>query len=161
GLMTWNKGLQALIYTNAHGTASNTVLEFARNGTTGATLDTSPTTVGTFAGEPLFVSASRDGDYVAVAYVDTSSNIDVQVFYYNGTSWASNATISNSAFANFTSMHFLPSDDLVITVSTAGVAQLYEYTDAGALQSGFTNPANILSDYSSSNDLVNDCAISY
>jgi hypothetical protein len=172
GLMTWNAGRQTLIYANAHSLASNTILELPRNGTTGASLTTpGEETVATVAGEPVSLAASRGGNYVAVAYANnTNETLSVSIYHNRGTtggsgSWTlfSTATGSGSLgsanFSQFTTMHFLPNDDLVIANASpdGSVQQLYEFAPSGASVIGATS----ISSTTGGNFEINDVAVSY
>ncbi|MGD1066546.1 MAG: hypothetical protein ABR975_06995, partial [Vulcanimicrobiaceae bacterium] len=172
GLMTWNAGRQTLIYANAHSLASNTILELPRNGTTGASLTTTgEETVATVPGEPVSLATSRGGNYVAVAYANnTNETLTVSLYDNSGTtggsgSWTlfSTATGSGSLgsenFSQFTTMHFLPNDDLVVanTSPDGSVQQLYEFAPSGASVIGATS----ISSTTGANFDVNDVAVSY
>jgi hypothetical protein len=172
GLMTWNAGRQTLIYANAHSLTSNTILELPRNGTTGASLTTTgEETVATVAGEPVSLAASRGGNYVAVGYANnTNETLSVAIYYNSGTtggsgSWTlfSTATGSGSLgsanFSQFTTMHFLPNDDLVIANASpdGSVQQLYEFAPSGASVIGATS----ISSTTGGNFEINDVAVSY
>jgi hypothetical protein len=157
GILTWNQGRQSLIYVSSKGAEASAVLEYPRNGTTGATLVSSPTIIGSTSGPPISVAASVDGTYVAVAYVSGSDFPAVALFHYSGASWSSVATssaLTTTPFRNFATMHFIPDGDLVLVHSGSNdtstpYTNFYEYTTAGALQSGFTNPFNATSDVQS------------
>jgi hypothetical protein len=169
-VLTWDNGRQSLIYGNSHPNGGGTypLYEFPRVGTTGANLNSTtsaPTeSIGTVTGAPIFVAASRDGQYVAVAY--ESTNISVRIFHNSGTSWAVASSGSaletgpdgGGGFSQFTSMHFLTNGNLVVTDSTAGAGDLYQYTNVGA--SSGVGPLNLFGPFGGAYT-VTDVAISY
>jgi hypothetical protein len=168
-VLTWDVGRQSLIYVNSDtGSGSSyAILEFPRSGTTNASLQTTPTTVGAVAGYPGSVAASRDGSYVAVAW-NNGSATSVTIFHNNGSSWSSVATLGTT-FPEFTAMHFVPSGNLVVVDSgdngTNIYANLWQFTNAGALVG--SGPYNAEGDFSSCTGessscyIINDAAISY
>ncbi len=158
-VLTWDQGRQSLIYGNSEASGSFSILEFPRNGTTGALLQTSPATVGTVTGFPQAVAVSRDGAYVAVAW-NTGSATNMSIFHNNGSAWAlasAGSALTTANFANFTSVHFLPNGNLIVSDSDGSYANLSQYTNAGALVGSVYNATpNFGSGY-----LINDVAVSY
>ena len=164
-VFTWDQGRQSLIYINSEpiGTSNPTsVFEFPRSGTTGAQLQTSPTTIGTVNGFPFAVAASRDGNYIAVAWNNIDNTCSVSIFHNNGTSWSlvsGAGALASTSFQNFSALHFLPSGNLVISDSAldGSTANLWQFTNAGA-QVGSTY--NALSNFGGGLS-INDFAVSY
>ncbi|MGD1066548.1 MAG: hypothetical protein ABR975_07005 [Vulcanimicrobiaceae bacterium] len=164
GVMAWDVGLQSLFYANSDTGSGSTyaVLEFPRNGTTGATLSTSPTTIASVAGYPQSIASSQgSGDYVAVAWGNSAGGTTISIYFYNGSTWSLTGTINNNGTTidYFTSMHFIPSGNLIVSNSdSAGdVAQLMQFTTAGS-QVGSTY--SVVSDFGGTYT-INDVAVSY
>jgi hypothetical protein len=158
-VLTWDQGRQSLIYANSKASGAFSILEFPRNGTTGAVLQTTPATVGAVTGFPEAVAVSRDGAYVAVAW-NNGIGTNVSIFHNNGSAWAlasagSALTIAN--FANFTSVHFLSNGNLIVSDSDGSYANLSQYTNAGLLV-GTVRNATL--DFGSGY-FINDVAVSY
>jgi len=161
-VLTENIGRQSLIYVNSHvnGSGQYTVLEFPRNGTSGASLQTTPTTVGSSTNTPAYVAASPDGTYVAVAWAG-GAGYTVSVYRYSG-GWSTYATgtLASATFQTFAAMHFLPNDNLVIGDNgSSGVSpELWQFTPAGAAVG--TNPTSIATLFGT-NYSLNDVAVSF
>jgi hypothetical protein len=160
-VMTWDAGRQSLIYANSG--SGFEVLEFPRNGTTGAILQTTPNLVGPASGYPHWVAASPDGAYVAVAGDDGSGGSKVTIYHYSSPSWSKISTgtsIDGKDFSNFTSMRFTGGGNLIVADSNGTYSHLYAYTDAGgsACATGCTNGYFDLSS-SFPNLLINDIAV--
>jgi hypothetical protein len=164
-VLAWDQGRQSLIYGNSEASAGFSILEFLRNGTTGAVLQTSPATVGTVTGYPQAVAASRDGSYVAVAWDNgggtNGSDTTVSIFHNNGSAWAlasGGSALAGTSFANFTSVHFLPSGNLLVSDSDgSSYSHLAQYSNVGALVG---TVHDVTGDFGSTY-LINDVAVSY
>ncbi len=159
-VLAWDQGRQSLIYGNSEATSSFAILEFPRNGTTGAVLQTTPATVGTVSGYPQAVAVSRDGAYVAVAW-NNGGGTNVSIFHNNGSAWAlvsAGSALTTANFANFTSVHFLSNGNLIVSDSDGtSYAHLAQYTNAGVLVGSVYNAAT---DFGTGY-LINDVAVSY
>jgi len=168
-VLAWDNGRQSLIYVNATTGGSANVIELTRNGTTGASLN-APVSVGSVAGLPEYVAVSRDGTSVAVAWYNGTTD-EITWFHNPGTGWTTGATV-NPGFQAFTSMHFIPGDNLVATDSgpnqagTSIFVNLYEFTPSGTQISG--SPHSATTDFASSCSgespncyVVSDSAVSF
>jgi len=164
-VLTWDVGLQALFYANSDTGSGSTyaILEFAHTGSTdSATLSNSPTTIASVAGNPVSIASSQGtGDYVAVAWDNSAGGATISIYFYNGSTWSLTGTIDNNGttLSDFTSMHFIPSGNLIVSNSDSGgtIGQLMEYTTTGT-QVGSTY--NALADFGSGYT-INDVAVSY
>jgi hypothetical protein len=164
-VLTWDVGLQALFYANSNTGSGSTyaILEFPHTGSTdSATLSNSPTTIASVAGNPVSIASSQGtGDYVAVAWDNSAGGATISIYYYNGSTWSLTGTIDNNGttISDFTSMHFIPSGNLIVSNSDSGgtIGQLMEFTTTGS-QVGSTY--NALADFGSGYT-INDVAVSY
>ncbi|HEV3156394.1 MAG TPA: hypothetical protein VGZ00_03540 [Candidatus Baltobacteraceae bacterium] len=137
--LTWDQGRQSLIYVSSQANRgiSSRILEFPRNGTSGASLLTTPTTVGTMNLDPWTVAASKDGSSVAVAWGTTyTAPVTVSIYHNNGGAWSlasGGSTLERTTFANFQAMHFLANGNLLIADSDGSTyANLWQFTGVGS-----------------------------
>jgi hypothetical protein len=129
--LVWDQGRQSLIYANIDAVGGNySILEFPRNGTTGASLQTSPTTIGNVTDVPQWVAASKDGSNVAVAW-GAFPFTAVSIFHNNGSSWSlasGGSTLAGKTFY-FSSMQFLSNGNLMILDFQN--ANFWQFTNVG------------------------------
>jgi hypothetical protein len=164
-VLTWDVGLQSLFYANSDTGSGSTyaILEFPHTGSTdAATLSTSPTTIASVAGYPLSIATSQGtGDYLAVAWGNSAGGATISIYFYNGSTWSLTGTINNNGTTidNFTSMHFIPSGNLIVSNSDSGgtIGQLMQFTTTGS-QVGTTY--NALADFGAGYT-ISDVAVSY
>jgi hypothetical protein len=133
--MLWDQGRQSLIYANDQADMSGnySILEFPRNGTTGASLQTSPTTILNVTNFPQSIALSKDGNNLAV-YSGAFPSASVSIFHNNGSSWSlasGGSALAGQTLYTFESMNFLSNGNLMILISQ-NPNGMFQFTDTGA-----------------------------
>jgi hypothetical protein len=145
-MLTWDQGRQSLIFVNngMDMSGNHPILEFPRNGTTGASLQSTATTIGTVAGTPYAVAASEDGSSVAVGWRNGSgTGFNVSIFHNNGSGWtlaSSGSSLASTTFSNLAAVHFLANGNLAVTDGQ----NLQQFTGVGA---SFGPSYNLINDF--------------